>query len=149
MTQGEKQDYEATMASYRLSDENVNKAMQATQKMRDLEKAHPELDSTMSSHGGNPSDAKTIDEMARRLDAIPPAHAILTSVGLSARDYALTTLTLMEASAAYQMQKAGKLPPQSELARDVNPANIAWVGSHQAALQAFVKASGAGSDSDE
>lgn len=149
MTQGQQQDVRNAIHDYRLSDDNVNKVIEVTQKMRALQTSNPQLAAAMEQEHGDVNDAKSIDEAAARLEAIPPVKAILSSAGLSARDYLLTTFTLMEAGAAYQFQKAGKLPPNSELAKDVSPENLAYVGSHQAQLRALEKANGGSSGDDE
>jgi hypothetical protein len=140
MTQAQKQDLHDAIRGYRLNEGTVDKVIQVTQKMRALQRSNPQLAAAMEQEHGSGGDAKSIDEVADRLDAIPPVKATLSSVGLSARDYVLTMFTLMEAGAAYQFQKAGKLPPNSELAKDVSPENLAYVGAHQAQLQALEKA---------
>lgn len=148
MTQAQKQDLHDAIHDYRLTDDNVDKVIAATQKMRALEKANPKLVDAMQREHGDASDAKSVDDAAAHLDAIPPVKAILSSEGLSARDYVLTTFTLMEAGAAYQIQKAGKLPPNSELAKDVTPENLAYIGGHQAQLRALEKASASGEEAE-
>lgn len=149
MTQGQQQDVRNAIHDYRLSDDNVNKVIEVTQKMRALQTSNPQLAAAMEQEHGDVNDTKSIDEAASRLDAIPPVKAMLSSAGLSARDYLLTTFTVMEAGAAYQIQKAGKLPPNSELAKDVSPENLAYIGSHQAQLQTLEKANRGSSDGSE
>jgi len=147
MTQAQKEDVHDAIRGYQLTEDNVDKVIAATQKMHALEKSNPQLAAAMQrDHGGG--DAKSVDEVASRMEAMPPVKAILSSVGISARDYVLTTFTLMEAGAAYQIQKAGKLPPNSELAKDVSPANLAYIGSHQAQLRALEKADGSRDQED-
>lgn len=149
MTQSQREDLHDAIRGYRLSEGTVDKVIAATQKMHALEKANPKLAAAMNQEHDDASDARSIDDLASHLDAMPPVKAVLSSVGLSARDYVLTSFTLMEAGAAYQFQKAGKLPPSSELAKDVSPGNLAYVGAHQAQLQALQKANDASSDGDE
>lgn len=140
MTQRQTQDLHEDVHDYQLSQGTVDKVIAATQKMHALEKANPQLVDAMNREHGDASDAKSIDEMASRLDAMPPVKSVLSSVGLSARDYVLTSFALMEAGTAYQLQKAGKLPPNSDLAKDVSTVNLAYIGTHQAQLQALEKA---------
>lgn len=147
MTQAQKEDLHDAIRGYQLTEDNVDKVIAATQKMHALEKSNPQLAAAMQrEHGAG--DAKSVDEVASRMDAMPPVKAILSSAGISARDYVLTTFTLMEAGAAYQIQKAGKLPPNSELAKDVSPANLAYIGSHQAQLRALEKSDGSGDEGE-
>jgi len=149
MTQGQTEALNGDLRSYQLSAGTVDKAIAATRKMQAIEKANPQLVDAMNQEHGDANDAQSIDAIASHLDAMPPVKAVLSSVGISARDYVLTTLMLGEAGAAYQMQKEGKLPPNSELAKDVSPANIAYVGAHQAQLEALAKANGASDDGDD
>jgi hypothetical protein len=146
MTQKQQRDMHDAVHGYRLTESNVDKVISATRKMRALEKSNPQLVAAMQREHGAAGDAKSIDEAAARLDAIPPAKAILSSVGISSRDYLLTMFTLMESAAAYQFQKAGKLPPNSDLAKDVTPENLAYIGAHQAQLQTLEKANDSGGD---
>lgn len=149
MTRAQSEDYHNAVRGYRLSEGTVDKAIQAMQKMNALEKSNPQLADAMKQDHGDPNDAKSIDEMVSRLQSMPPVASVLSSVGLSARDYVLTMFTLMESTAAYQFQKAGKLPPNSELAKDVSPENLAYIGAHQAQLQALEKANGDLNDGGE
>ena len=148
MTQAQKQDLHDAIRGYQLTDGNVDKVIAATQKMHALEKANPKLVEAMQREHGDAGDAKSVDDAAAHLDAIPPVKAILSSEGVSARDYVLTTFTLMEAGAAYQIQKAGKLPPNSELAKDVSPENLAYIGAHEAQLRALEKATASGEEDE-
>ena len=149
MTQRQTQDLHEDVHDYQLSQGTVDKVIAATQKMHALEKANPQLVDAMNKEHDDASDARSIDEMASRLDAMPPVKSVLSSVGLSARDYVLTSFALMEAGAAYQLQKAGKLPPNSDLAKDVSAVNLAYVGTHQAQLQALEKANSDVNDGGE
>lgn len=145
MTQRQRDDVHTAIREYRLTEENVNKTIQALQKLQALQKSNPQVATAMEQEHSSPGEAKSIDEMVSRLDAIAPAKAVLSSVGLSTRDYVLTTFELMEAGAAYQFQKMGKLPANSQLARDVSPENLAYIGSHQQQMQALERATGSGS----
>lgn len=149
MTQSQREDLHDAIRGYQLSEGTVDKVIAATQKMHALEKANPKLVDAMNQEHDDASDAKSIDDIAAHLDAMPPVKAVLSSVGLSARDYVLTSFTLSEAGAAYQFQKEGKLPPNSELAKDVSPGNLAYVGGHQAQLQALQKANDASDDGND
>lgn len=149
MTQSQREDLHDAIRGYQLSEGTVDKVIAATQKMHALEKANPKLVDAMNQEHDDASDAKSIDDIAAHLDAMPPVKGVLSSVGLSARDYVLTSFTLTEAGAAYQFQKEGKLPPNSELARDVSPGNLAYVGAHQAQLQALQKANDASDDGND
>lgn len=146
MTQSQTQDVQNALHDYRLTEDNVNKVIDVTQKLQALQKSNPQLVAAMKEEHGDANDAKSLDDAAARLDAMPPVHAVLSSAGLSARDYLLTTFTLMEAGAAYSLQKAGKLPPNSELAKDVSAENLAYVGTHQAQLKALEKANSNGGE---
>jgi hypothetical protein len=99
MTAAQNEDFHQAMAGYQLTDDNVNKATQALQKLSDLRKSNPQLAASLDANKPG-DDAKTIDEVASRMDAIPPAHAILSNVGISSRDFVLTLFAAMESGAA-------------------------------------------------
>lgn len=131
----------AAVAHYQLTDENVDRTQKVMTQLNQLSKTNSEVAKTMERAAPSDSADVSVDEIASRLESIPETKAILSSAGISGKDFTLTLFTLMEAGPAYDMKKAGMLPANSTLAKDVSQANLDWVASHQDKVKAFVEAS--------
>lgn len=144
-TTGQKEDFQNAIRNYQLSDDNVNRTIEVNKRFATLKKTDPAAAAAIDRSSDGGADAKSAEEMATRLDAMPGVHAILSSAGISAKDFVMTTFTLMETGAAYQMKKAGHLPATSELAKSVNQSNLDWVAAHPAQMKALESATGSDS----
>ena len=80
-------------------------------------------------------DDESLDEMAARIEKIPAARKALASAGLTARQYAVITMALFQASMAQYAVEQGADP--AKVARDasVNPANIRFVKENKTELE--------------
>jgi len=76
-------------------------------------------------------DAKSLDELAARLDAVPQVRAAMKSAGISSREYLVFSLSLLQnGMAAWALdQPGGKLPPGTSMA------NVKFFRTHDAALK--------------
>lgn len=91
------------------------------------------------------SSNQSLDEMAARINRQPEARRALRAAGLTAREYMLVSLTLMQAMMADQMMRQY---PNMERPK-INPANLAFVQKNRARLEARMnelKAAGYGQD---
>lgn len=76
------------------------------------------------------SDVKTLTDMEKKIDSMPPLATALKQEGMSAREYAKFTLASMQAALAAAVMKmpgAKKALPAS-----INPANVTFVQEHEA-----------------
>lgn len=134
----------AALASFPLTTGNVAKVTQVMQTIKNLEKTDPALKAQWDNYA--PKDnPKSIDEAIDQINKAPRAPEILRSAGISAHDFIYTTFALMYASVGYELKKAGRPMPPGTFATRINPANIDFVATHQAAIKAI---SDANSDSN-
>jgi len=75
--------------------------------------------------------ARSLDQMAARLDAIPEVKTAIRSAGLTTREYLVLTLSLFQnGMAAWALtQPGGKLPPGTSMA------NVNFYRAHEAAIK--------------
>lgn len=93
----------------------------------------PKVEESDDSDDGD--DDESLDEMTARIEKIPAARQAIEGAGLSARQFAVITMALLQASLAQFAIEQGADP--AKVARDasVNPANIRFVKEHKAELQ--------------
>jgi hypothetical protein len=129
------------LAAYRLEMSNVKKVGAAMKEFEALSEKDPSLAKTANVN------AKTLDETVKKIEAEPRAMAVLKRNGLSARDYVMTTMTLMTAGMVAAFEKAGTkmngLPP------GVSQANVDFVKAHEKEIQALTPERKAKKNGDE
>ena len=79
-------------------------------------------------------DNASLDEMAARIESVPVARKAVEAAGLSARQYAVITMALFQASLAQYAVEQGADPGKIARETGVNPANIRFVKEHKAEL---------------
>ncbi len=86
--------------------------------------------------------SKSLAQLVARINAIPSAHAAITSAGLTTREYLIFSFSLFQNGlAAWGLdQPGGKLPP------GLSMANIKFIRAHQAAIAKLNAGSDSGSD---
>lgn len=115
--------------------EELTDAQQAElEKLREREEA---LEQAMerSEEGKGLNDAQTLADMEAAMKKEPAAMRALAREGLTAREYALCMMTLLQASLVEGLSQGkvdlDKLPP------GVNPENVKFVREHKAELEAM------------
>ena len=110
--------------SYVLTDAALAKFAQASRNLR----AH---ESAMPSVCDDDKDAKSLDALVARVDAIPAAKTAITSAGLTTREYVVFMFSLMQNGlAAWALdQPGGMLPP------GVSMANVNFYRAHAATMK--------------
>lgn len=101
-----------------------------------LEAMQEKLDALEDQESLNMNDAKTISDMAAKIQKFPPMAAALQREGLTARDYAKFMMAMLQAGLAAGFQKAGLL---KELPEGTNPANVKWILANEAELAKMQK----------
>ena len=105
-----------------------------------LEKLQADLDELEEGVFGA-NDAKTLSDMAARIQKEPIMAKALASAGLDAREYAKFTLAYFQAAMVAGMMKAGLVKEvPKEMAASLNMDNVKFVQEHEAELAAFAKA---------
>ena len=110
---------------YVLTMDKVQKAGNATKAMQEVAKKHPEMEKD------NDGDAKNLDEMVAKIQKYPEVTSLLRQNGLTAREYAVCTFTLMQAAMAVGFKKAGtykEYPPK--MLAVVSKQNLDFVEQH-------------------
>jgi hypothetical protein len=117
------------MENFRLTKAKMDKWMAAQWGIVKLAQEHPELatetrGSDEDDSGGDP----TLDQLAARIEKVPELRQTLRRVGITAREYALTTLVVFEASFAYAAKKQGLI---KEIPAEVPAAHVALVAQYE------------------
>lgn len=100
-----------------------------------IEKLERELDEQEESEDAfSLEGARTIDEMARRIESNPRFASAVKGAGLTPREFATLQLSLFQTFFAYGFLKAGTI---KELPKDVSPDNVKFVEQHEAEIQAL------------
>ena len=119
------------LAHYELRMDRVRAAFRANQLMAQAVDADPALRDRLSA-SADAGQEVSLDALASRLSDEPQLAAALHTAGISAREHALLTLALMQASLAFAMQEQN---PRAVLPEEVNPKNVAFIRSHQTELK--------------
>lgn len=91
----------------------------------------------------NDSTDKSLDAMARRIESVPVARNVLRSAGISAREYTVLSLAVLQASMTDAMMQ--QYPDMKE--PDINHANVVFMREHRARVQELMaKLEAAGRD---
>ena len=116
----------AEIQRYVLTDAGLAKYSQAAKKLAALPR-----DDAACSDGGDGSEEQSIDQVAAKLNARPDAKAALQSAGMSAREYVVFSMSLLQNGlAAWALdQPGGKLPA------GVSKANVDFIKKHDAQLK--------------
>lgn len=123
------------LASYRLTEGTLHKVMQAGRNLAAMAK-DPTVRESMQSQDDQP-EAKTIAAMAAQFDAVPPMKKALASAGLTSREYAVFTLSLLQASFAAALMDAKGQYQLKELPKGTPRENVDFVRAHRAELQRY------------
>lgn len=132
-------DIVTALASYKLTESNVNKFIAVSQNLRQIAKQHPEYMKDLEAKQDQ-ADPKTLDDMVQRLNSIPPMKAALSQADFSAKDYTLTMFSLMSAGTVYQMRKQGLMKADTALPASTNADNVAFIAAHPDLLDKMSKA---------
>ena len=112
----------------------LNRMAQVQENMYATVKAHPELAKKYANQSDDDEgDAKTIDDMAKKLDRIPEFKAAVIKAGFTPRDYMIASMATFQAamtSAVLDMPGAdkSKIPANAK-------ANAAFLKTHAAEMQ--------------
>lgn len=126
------------VSAYVLTESGLAKFKQATQNMSAVPGACSKVDD-------DSDDAKSIDQMAAKLNATPGAQAAIQSAGMTTREYVVFTFSIMQnGMAAWALtQPGGKLPP------GVSQANVDFYNAHQGELSTIAEDDPCDDESDQ
>jgi hypothetical protein len=117
--------------TFDLTMDNVERMMAAQVALGAAVKADPSLDPAMNISEEN--DAQYV----ARLESTPALRAAIEKSGMSVRDYAYTSQSLVATMMAVGAVQAGQL---KEIPEGVNPRNVEFVKAHSAEIEAKMKA---------
>jgi len=78
--------------------------------------------------------ARTLSEMAGKIDTLPALAAAVRGAGMTTREFATAELALLQAGLAYGLQKAGRL---KQLPDEVSKENVEFVRQHEREIEAL------------
>jgi hypothetical protein len=121
--------------NFQLTAAVLNRMAQVQENMYATVKAHPELAKKYANQhdDSDDEDAKSIDDMAKKLDRVPEMKAAVIKAGFTPRSYMIATMAMFQAamaSAVLDMPGAdkSKLPANAR-------ANAAFLKAHAAEFQ--------------
>ena len=117
------------LSSYQLTMADIRKFAAANANLA----KHPKVE--QDDDDAEDADNASLDEMAARIESIPVARKAVEAAGLSARQYAVITMALFQASLAQYAVDQGADPGKIARETGVNPANIRFVKEHKAELE--------------
>ena len=116
------------MENFHLTKAKMDKWLAAQWAIVKLAQEHPELASERRGNDDDDGSDQSLDAMAARIDKVPELRRELQRVGITAREYSLTTLAIFQASFAYAMKKQGMI---KEIPADVPAAHVALVAQYE------------------
>jgi hypothetical protein len=122
------------LLTYRLSMDKLNRLVDATEKFRQLEKSNPKLAESLERQQEQDNNESLSAKIAK-LDKVPQVRSTLASSGITARDYVLSLLTVMNAGASVQIKKMGGDPS----ALPVSAENVKFYQTNQATIERMTK----------
>ena len=117
------------LSSYQLTMADIRKFAAANANLA----KHPKVE--QDDDDAEDADNASLDEMAARIESVPVARKAVEAAGLSARQYAVITMALFQASFAQYAVEQGADPGKIARETGVNPANIRFVKEHKAELE--------------
>jgi hypothetical protein len=146
----------ADVQNYKLSMDKIDRFIAAqralTAKAKSMSPA--EREAMKARNEGTGGSNASLDDMARNIEREPAMNDAIRSAGLSAREFALITISMMQTAMASSVLQMRPKDNQDSLIREMkaNPDNIKFYREHEAEitkktadLQAEMKAAG-GSD---
>jgi hypothetical protein len=122
------------LLTYRLSMDKLNRLVDATEKFRQLEKSNPKLAESLERQQEQDNNESLSAKIAK-LEKVPQVRSTLASSGITARDYVLSLLTVMNAGASVQIKKMGGDPSSLPVSAE----NIKFYQTNQAAIERMTK----------
>ena len=129
----------ADVQGYRLSMDKIDKFMAAQRnlalKVKDMSPAERQAmkDRAPESENANQS----LDEMARRIESEPVMNAAIRDAGLSAREYSLIAMSMLQSAMAAGVLKMRPNDNADSLVREMkaNVDNVKFMQQHEAEIQ--------------
>ncbi len=121
------------LSRYVLTLADVRKYAAANANLAKHKKA--EQDDEESEDDDDSNGNESLDEMAARINKLPEAREAIEAAGLTARQYAVITMALFQASMAQFAVEQGADPAKVAKDASVNPANIRFVKENKTELE--------------
>jgi hypothetical protein len=128
----------AAIANYRLDMDKVRGLQRAAVNLHELQQRRPELAQRME------SDNLDWSEIKARIDREPEVRRAIESAGISSRDYVLGMMSLIQASMAHELSKAGMNAPAG-----VSEHNRRFMAEHEAEVREVMEAMPSDDDDTE
>lgn len=122
----------ADPATFRLTPALLDRMEAAAAELKPLPPAHRKGNPNAADDDDGGDNAKSVEDIARQLEADPRVRAALARHGLTAREYATATLAALHAGMALAMEKA---PGGAQAAQGFTPAQRANVEVMRARTQ--------------
>jgi hypothetical protein len=125
-------------SGYRLSMADMRRYGATMQAIGLAIKADPTLEDRFTSSGD-----ESVEQIATRLAGVAQFRPAFAKSGMTPRQFALTQFTFLGAGMALGAPTGGQTPEQLAAQMGIDPANVAFMRTNQAAIQAMFKELGA------
>lgn len=102
----------------------------------EVEASEAEMEAMMREEQENDDSADSLADAVRQIEKEPAIASALRAVGMTAREYVLTQVALVQAGFAYYAQKQGLL---KELPKEISAQHIAFVAEHEKEIEGYGK----------
>lgn len=125
------------LSRYRLTTADLRKVGVAYEALKRIVQQNPNL---AAEDEGEQSGEKSLDQMAAEIERVPQLRKAIEDAGLSAREYSVISLALMQASAANMLVQQGAKP--DSIAREIgtHPDNVRFAKEHEAEIARLQRA---------
>ena len=128
----------ADLSEYELSMDKIDRYIEVQRSLakRAAAMSPAEREAMKEKYAGDDNANGSIDDMARNIAEVPEWNAAVREAGLSPREFALITMSMMQSAMAASVLKMRPNDDQDSLAREmkVNPENIKFYREHEAEI---------------
>jgi hypothetical protein len=132
---GDSVTHSSELRTYVLTMPHLREFKQAALNIQNYARAHADEAQKWGELSDN--DSGTLDDQVRRIEAVQPVRAAITSTGLTIRDYLLTSITFFQAGMAAAIEDSYAKTKQKAPAfpGNLNPANVTFMRVHKAEIE--------------
>ena len=121
------------LSRYQLTMAKIRQLAAAQENMERFAQQHPELARGADTASSDLSDL-SLDDIEAQVERFPAGRKAVEDAGLSAREYALITVALFQASLGQILVQQGANPDSVAREGGIHPSNLRFVKEHEAEL---------------
>jgi hypothetical protein len=119
----------AELVGYRLTMDNIGKAVAASARLREMEK-DPKFQALRDKE-----EAKSFSEAITKMNGTPQIRAAIEASGLTSKEFMLTVIELASTRSAVKLQAMGGPAAKAAASLPTSPQNLQFYAAHQADIE--------------